>query len=86
MSPTKTPTPKSTTLPRNALTSPLFSQAEAYRRYALTHIPEHPIKRLDELLTDKKVNHLWHLDNGAHEWPVWKNDLYLFGQRVFKAS
>ncbi len=50
MSPTKTPTPKSTTLPRNALTSPLFSQAEAYRRYALTHIPEHPIKRLDELL------------------------------------
>lgn len=41
-------------------------------------------KRLDETLTDKKIHHLWHQDSGAHEWPVWKNDLYLFAQRIFK--
>ena len=41
-------------------------------------------KKLDETLTDKKIHHLWHQDTGAHEWPVWKNDLYLFAQRLFR--
>jgi len=41
-------------------------------------------KKLDAALTEKKVNHVWHQDTGAHEWPVWKNDLYLFGQRLFR--
>ena len=40
-------------------------------------------KKLDEVLTEKKINHTWHQDTGAHEWPVWKNDLYLFAQRLF---
>jgi len=41
-------------------------------------------KKLDEVLTDKKIKHVWHQDTGAHEWPVWKNDLYLFAQRLFR--
>lgn len=41
-------------------------------------------KRLDQALTDKKIHHLWHQDTGAHEWPVWKNDLYLFAQLLFR--
>jgi enterochelin esterase-like enzyme len=40
-------------------------------------------KKLDEVLTEKKIKHVWHEDTGAHEWPVWKNDLYLFAQRLF---
>ncbi|MBS1726357.1 MAG: esterase family protein [Armatimonadetes bacterium] len=34
-------------------------------------------------LKEKGVPHIWHVDSGAHEWPVWKNDLYLFTQRIF---
>jgi enterochelin esterase-like enzyme len=41
-------------------------------------------KKLDALLTEKKINHHWHGDIGAHEWPVWKNDLYLFAQQIFR--
>ncbi len=41
-------------------------------------------KKLDQILTEKKVQHVWHEDTGAHEWPVWKNDLYLVAQRLFK--
>ena len=32
----------------------------------------------------KKVSHLWHIDSGAHTWPVWRNDLYLLAQRLFR--
>jgi enterochelin esterase-like enzyme len=35
-------------------------------------------------LKEKNVPHIWHVDSGAHEWPVWKNDLYLFAQRIFR--
>jgi enterochelin esterase-like enzyme len=35
-------------------------------------------------LKEKNVPHIWHVDSGAHEWPVWKNDLYLFSQRIFR--
>ena len=35
-------------------------------------------------LEQKKVPHLWHVDSGAHAWPVWKNDLYLLSQRLFR--
>ncbi len=35
-------------------------------------------------LEQKKVQHLWHVDSGAHTWPVWKNDLYLLAQRLFR--
>jgi enterochelin esterase-like enzyme len=35
-------------------------------------------------LEQKGVPHLWHVDSGAHAWPVWKNDLYLVAQRLFR--
>ena len=41
-------------------------------------------KKLDQVLTEKKVKHVWHVDSGGHEWPVWKNDLYLVAQRLFR--
>jgi enterochelin esterase-like enzyme len=31
-----------------------------------------------------KVPHVWHVDSGGHTWPVWKNDLYLISQMLFK--
>ncbi len=37
------------------------------------------------LALDKaKVAHVWHIDSGGHTWPVWKNDLYLIAQRLFR--
>lgn len=41
-------------------------------------------KQLHETLTEKKIEHVWHQDKGAHEWPVWKNDLYLVAQKLFR--
>jgi enterochelin esterase-like enzyme len=41
-------------------------------------------KLFDQTLTEKKITHMWHLDSGAHEWPVWKNDLYLVAQKLFR--
>lgn len=35
-------------------------------------------------LKEKDVPHIWHVDSGPHSWPVWKNDLYLFSQRIFR--
>jgi enterochelin esterase-like enzyme len=35
-------------------------------------------------LEEKKVPHLWHVDDGVHAWPVWKNDLYLLAQLLFR--
>jgi enterochelin esterase-like enzyme len=35
-------------------------------------------------LEQKNVPHLWHVDSGGHTWPVWKNDLYLLAQRLFR--
>lgn len=39
-----------------------------------------------QALNEMKVPHIWHVDSGAHTWPVWKNDLYLFAQLLFKDS
>jgi len=41
-------------------------------------------KAFHTTLEDKKVSHVWHVDSGAHEWPVWKNDLYLLSQMLFR--
>jgi enterochelin esterase-like enzyme len=30
------------------------------------------------------IPHIWHVDDGAHVFPVWKNDLYLFSQLIFR--
>jgi len=35
-------------------------------------------------LDESKVPHIWHVDSGAHAWPVWKNDLYLLSQLLFR--
>jgi enterochelin esterase-like enzyme len=40
--------------------------------------------RFHTALEGKKVLHVWHVDSGRHEWPVWKNDLYLFSQLLFQ--
>jgi enterochelin esterase-like enzyme len=41
-------------------------------------------KSFHDALADKKVPHVWHVDSGGHTWPVWRNDLYLFAQRLFR--
>ena len=41
-------------------------------------------KSLSNTLAEKKVPHVWHVDSGGHEWPVWKNDLYLLSQMLFR--
>lgn len=35
-------------------------------------------------LAEMKVSHIWHVDSGGHTVPVWRNDLYLFAQLLFK--
>jgi enterochelin esterase-like enzyme len=35
-------------------------------------------------LEQRNVPHVWHVDSGAHTWSVWKNDLYLLAQRLFR--
>jgi enterochelin esterase-like enzyme len=38
---------------------------------------------LHRYLKEHNVPHIWHVDTGAHVWPVWKNDLYWFSQKLF---
>ena len=35
-------------------------------------------------LKGRNVPHIWHVDSGAHTFPVWKNDLFLFSRRIFR--
>ena len=35
-------------------------------------------------LKANNVPHIWHVDSGHHDFTVWKNDLYLFAQRIFR--
>ncbi len=35
-------------------------------------------------LEKHNVPHIWHIDSGGHTWPVWKNDLYILAQKLFK--
>ena len=35
-------------------------------------------------LEEAKVPHIWHVDVGGHTWPVWRNDLYLIAQMLFR--
>jgi len=41
-------------------------------------------QRTHAYLKEKNVPHVWHVDSGAHDFRVWKNDLYLFAQRIFQ--
>jgi enterochelin esterase-like enzyme len=42
------------------------------------------LKTLNDVLVEKKVPHIYHVDAGGHEWPVWKNDLYLLAPMLFQ--
>lgn len=37
-----------------------------------------------DYLNQQGVPHIWYEESGGHDWPVWKNDLYLFSQRLFR--
>ena len=39
---------------------------------------------LHRALKAGNVPHVWHVEPGAHVWPVWKNDLHLISQLLFK--
>jgi enterochelin esterase-like enzyme len=39
---------------------------------------------LHNTLAEKNIPHVWHIDSGGHTWPVWKNDLYLISQMLFR--
>ena len=41
-------------------------------------------KNFHVTLKEKSVPHIWHVDSGRHEWPVWKNDLYLLATLLFR--
>lgn len=41
-------------------------------------------KSFHSSLEGKKVAHVWHIDSGGHTWPVWRNDLYLLSQMLFR--
>lgn len=35
-------------------------------------------------LAEAKIDHVWYVDSGVHEVPVWNNNLYLMAQMMFK--
>jgi enterochelin esterase-like enzyme len=35
-------------------------------------------------LKENNVPHVWHVDGNAHDTPEWRNNLYLFSQRIFR--
>lgn len=41
-------------------------------------------QRLHQYCKENKVPHIWHVEPGKHEFPVWKSDLYYFSQQLFK--
>ncbi len=41
-------------------------------------------QRFHDVLVEKQVPHIWHIEPGGHDMKVWKNDLYLFAQRLFR--
>lgn len=41
-------------------------------------------QRVHTYLKEKNVPHIWQVDSGGHDFTVWKNDLYLFSQRIFR--
>jgi enterochelin esterase-like enzyme len=41
-------------------------------------------QNVHKYLKENNVPHIWHVDSGKHEFAVWKNDLYLFTQMLFK--
>jgi enterochelin esterase-like enzyme len=40
--------------------------------------------RTHAYLAGGQVPHIWYEEDGGHDWTVWKNDLYLFTQLLFR--
>ena len=43
-------------------------------------------QRTHAYLKAHDVPHIWQVEPGVHEWAVWRNDLYLFSQRLFRPA
>jgi len=41
-------------------------------------------QRTHDYLEQKNVQHIYYIEPGVHDFKVWKNDLYLFSQLLFK--
>lgn len=41
-------------------------------------------RRTHDYLSDKGVPHIFYIEPGSHDFRVWKNDLYMFSQLLFK--
>lgn len=41
-------------------------------------------QKVHAYLKDKGVPHVWHVDDHAHDPTEWRNNLYLFAQRIFR--
>jgi enterochelin esterase-like enzyme len=41
-------------------------------------------EELHDYLALRDIPHVWHVDSGGHEFPVWKNDLYHFATLIFR--
>lgn len=39
---------------------------------------------IHDYLKGHQVPHTWHVDSNAHDTPEWRNNLYLFAQRIFR--
>src|SRR5699024_3159231 len=41
-------------------------------------------KRTHQYMEDHEVPHIFYVEPGGHDFEVWKNDLYMFSQLLFK--
>lgn len=41
-------------------------------------------KRTSDYLRQNKIPHIFYIEPGGHDFKVWKNDLYIFSQLIFK--
>lgn len=41
-------------------------------------------KRTSDYLSENKIPHIYYIEPGGHDFKVWKNDLYVFSQLLFK--
>jgi len=41
-------------------------------------------KRTSDYLTENNIPHIFYIEPGGHDFKVWKNDLYIFSQLLFK--
>ena len=44
------------------------------------------VPRTLDLFDARGVEYHWLLQDGSHDWPVWREALYLFSQRLFRKS